>query len=180
MKKKLIAITLSFENKFNKELLKCWAILKDQHKIKYISSRSERPHIALLSGYVNDLDKFIKALKKINTRKFYLKTRGLGLFFNEKPLLYIRWEQNIDIIRLYQVFDKKLNFFFINNNMYSKFSSWVPKTTLAYRDLEFKDLSKIEKKLKFINKKNKVLIKQIDVMVVDQKKGEEIIFTKSL
>ena len=30
MKKKLISITLSFEDDFNKKLLKCWSILKNQ------------------------------------------------------------------------------------------------------------------------------------------------------
>ena len=180
MKKKLISITLSFEDKFNKKLLKCWSILKNQYKIKYISSRSEKPHISLLSGYVNNTNEVINILNKKNTKSFYLNTRGLGIFFSEKPLLYVRWQQNVDIINLYKTLDKKLNLFFIEKNSHTKFSNWIPKTTLAYKDLKFKDLEKIEKKLRFINLENKVLIKKIDLMIVDEKKGEKIIFTKSL
>jgi hypothetical protein len=180
MKKKLISITLSFEDKFNNKLLKCWSILKNQYKIKYISSRSKKPHISLLSGYVNSTNKIINILTKKDTKPFYLNTRGLGLFFSEKPLLYIRWQQNKDIIDLYKVLDKELNLFFIEKNSHTKFSNWIPKTTLAYKDLKFKDLKKIEKKLRFINIEKKVLIKKIDLMVVDEKKGEKILFTKSL
>ena len=180
MKKKLISITLSFEDKFNNKLLKCWSILKNQNKIKYISSRSKKPHISLLSGYVNSTNEIINILTKKDTKPFYLNTRGLGLFFSEKPLLYIRWQQNKDIIDLYKVLDKELNLFFIEKNSHTKFSNWIPKTTLAYKDLKFKDLEKIEKKLRFINQEKKVLIKKIDLMVVDEKKGEKILFTKSL
>lgn len=180
MKKKLISITLSFEDKFNNKLLKCWSILKNQYKIKYISSRSKKPHISLLSGYVNSTNEIINILTKKDTKPFYLNTRGLGLFFSEKPLLFIRWQQNKDIIDLYKVLDKELNLFFIEKNSHTKFSNWIPKTTLAYKDLKFKDLEKIEKKLRFINQEKKVLIKKIDLMVVDEKKGEKILFTKSL
>ena len=180
MKKDLISITLSFEDDFNKELLKCWSILKKRFKTKYISTRSEKPHISLLSGYVNDINKIIKILNKTKTKPFFLNTRGLGLFFNKKPLLYVRWQQTKDIIKLYEILDKKLNYFFIEKNYHTKVSNWIPKTTLAYKDLKFKDLDKIEKKLKFINIEKKVIIKKIDLMLVDEKKGEKIIFTKFL
>ena len=102
------------------------------------------------------------------------------MFFNKKPLLYVRWQQTKDIIKLYEILDKKLNYFFIEKNYHTKVSNWIPKTTLAYKDLKFKDLDKIEKKLKFINIEKKVIIKKIDLMLVDEKKGEKIIFTKFL
>ena len=180
MKKKLISITLSFEDDFNKKLLKCWSILKNQFNIKYVSTRSEKPHISLHSGYVENINEIKKILNKTKTRPFYLSTRGLGLFLNKKPLLYIRWQQTEDIFNLYKILDKKINFFFIEKNLHTKIFNWIPKTTLAYKDLKFKDLSKIEKKFKFINIEKKVLIKKIDLMLVDEKKGEKIIFTKSL
>lgn len=180
MKRKLISITLSFEDDFNKKLLKCWLILKKHFNTKYISTRSEKPHLSLLSGYVNNINEIKKILNKTKTKPFYLYTRGLGLFINKKPLLYVRWQQTEEILSLYKILDKKLNFFFIKKNLHTKIFNWIPKTTLAYKDLKFKDLDMIEKKLKFINVEKKVLIKKIDLMLVDEKKGEKIIFTKSL
>ena len=78
MKKDLISITLSFEDDFNKELLKCWSILKKRFKTKYISTRSEKPHISLLSGYVNDINKIIKILNKTKTKPFFFEYKRTG------------------------------------------------------------------------------------------------------
>ena len=180
MKKKLIYITLSFEDHFNKKLLECWSILNNQFKVRYISKRSEKPHISLLSGYIKNPNELIIALDKIKTEPFHLKTRGLGLFVSDKPLLYVRWQQTKDIINLYKKLDSKLNNFFIKKNSNTEYYNWIPKTTLAFKDLKFKDLKKIERKLRFINIEQNVLIKNIDLMFVDEKKGEKIIFSKSI
>jgi len=180
MKKKLIAVTLSFENRFNKKLLKCWQVLRKDFDVKYISSRSNKPHIGMIYGYVGDIKNFINTLKKIDLKKFYLKSKGLGLFLNEKPLLYLRWDQRDEIIKLYKILDKNLNFFFKDKKTSSSFSNWVPKTSLAYNDLELSNVNSIKKKFRFLSKEKKVLIKYIDVMIVDKKKGEKIIFSKLL
>lgn len=179
MKKNLIAITLSFESNFNKKLIDCWKILREDFGIKYISSRSKKPHIGMINGYVNDLENFINTFEKLNFKKFYLRSKGLGLFLNEKPLLYLRWEQSEEAINLYKILDKNLNFFFVNKKTCSKFSDWVPKTSIAYYDLKLNQVNLIQKKFRFLNKENKVLIKNIDIMIVDKIEGEKIIFSKS-
>ena len=56
----------------------------------------------------------------------------------------------------------------------------MPKTTLVYKDLKYKDIKKVIDKLKILSNKDKILISNLELMEVDLKSGEKIIFTKKL
>ncbi len=56
----------------------------------------------------------------------------------------------------------------------------MPKTTLIYKDFKYKDMKKVIDKLKILSNKEKILISNLELMKVDLKSGEKIIFTKKL
>ena len=177
--KKLYALVLTFEKKFCERIFYAWKKLNDKFGIKYISSRSPKPHITVLSGYVDKPDLFINKLKKTKLKKFYLCKLGIGLLAQNDPLLYLRWEYNKKLIKI---------FHYLNNNFYNffhykkkqDFSFWMPKTTLIYKDFKYKDMNKVMFKLKTLSNKEKILISNLELMEVDLKLGEKIIFSKKL
>ena len=177
--KKLYALVLTFEKKFCKKIFNVWKQLNNKFDIKYISSRSPKPHITVLSGYIEKPNLFINKLKKIKFKKFYLCNIGIGLLAQKDPLLYLRWEYNEKLIKIFHFLND--NFYkFFHNKKKQKFSYWMPKTTLVYKDLKYKDIKKVIDKLKILSNKDKILISNLELMEVDLKSGEKIIFTKKL
>ena len=114
METKLIAIVITFDNKTNIKLLNSWKILKKKFDIKFISSRSPKPHLTLKSGYIKNISPLVEKLKKKKIQKFKLNSQGLGIFANKNPLLYIRWVQSKKLIKLYNYIDKISSVNFIN------------------------------------------------------------------
>ena len=179
MNGKLIAITITFQGKVNNILLKSWKVLNDELKIKYISSRSPKPHITLKSGYIKNISQIKKIFRTNKIKKFKIKSLGLGIFANNDPLLYIRWEQNKKLINLYNLINKITKNSFKNISDNTKLSNWVPKTTLAYKDFNYQKIESIIEKLKFVNKIFETEIDKIEIMSVD-KEGEKIVSTHKL
>ena len=82
-----------------KDILKAWEILEREFNIKHMSYNHAPPHITVLAGQTNHIDKIYNKLKKIKFKKFKLQSPGLGIFANEKPNLYIRWENNLKLLK---------------------------------------------------------------------------------
>ncbi len=172
MNKKLYAIVLTFDKSTNDKLIKVWGILKQNYKIKYICSRSPIPHLTLISGRLKKkID--INKIKKKKFKKFNLRPLGLGIFANDLPLIYLRWEKNKNIYKLYKSLEKITSKNFLKDKNYSAYLRWIPKTSLAFKDLKYKDLPKILKKINFINSLKNVKVEYIKILQVD-KSGEKI------
>ena len=101
------AITLGFTGKLFESLIKAGNILSKEMNINYIFSEHAKLHIAIIAGETNKLELISKAIKRIKYKKFKLKTLGFGVFANKKPLLYLRWEQNDELLKLVQSINKK-------------------------------------------------------------------------
>ena len=179
MRKKLIAIVITFDKKTNTKLFDSWETLKKKFNIKYISSRSPKPHLTIKSGYTKDTFLLLKKLKKKKIKKFKLNSQGLGIFANKHPLLYIRWEQSKKLIMLYNLINKISSANFINKSKNSEHLRWVAKTSIAFRDFKYQDLSKILNNLNKINLLKNIEAQKIEIMEIN-KKGEKIIFYKNL
>ena len=57
---------------------------------------------------------------------------------------------------------------------------WIPKTSIAYKDFNYKKMDKILENLNYFNKKEHILVRKIEVLEINKKKGEKIIYSKSL
>lgn len=179
MKKDLLAIAITFQEEFNKELFNVWQTLKKNFNIKYISSRSPIPHLTLASGHIKDISKIDQTLKRKKFLSFNLCSLGLGILANKHPLIYIRWGQSNKLISLYNKINKSTAKFFIGSSLNSNFSSWIPKTTIAYKDFKYEKLNLILKKINNLNIRSKIKANKIVVLRID-KSGEKIIYSYKL
>ena len=100
-------------------------------------------------------------LNNIKIKKFRLKSPGLGIFANQDPNLYIRWEQSLDLVNISNLIINKTSKYFKTKYQSSDNSLWVPKTTLAWQDLDYKDLNLVFDKINFLFNKSLVVIDYI-------------------
>ena len=174
------AIAFGFRGKLFKDIIKAWKILEKEFNIKYMAYDHALPHITVLAGQTSYIDKIYKKLKKIKLKKFKLQSPGLGIFANEKPNLYIRWENNLELLKNSEKIKKTTirHFKKIYHHQVSNNSLWVPKTTLAWQDLKYNDLGQIFRKIRFMYKKKFVTINQI--YIIEISKTEKIIYKINL
>ena len=64
MKKNLVAVVITFDKKTNVQIVDSWKILKKKFNIKFISSRSPKPHLTIKSGFVGNIPYFLNQIKK--------------------------------------------------------------------------------------------------------------------
>ena len=179
MKKNLLAIVITFDKQTNTKIFDSWRILKKKFNIKFISSRSPKPHLTIKSGFVRNIPYFLQQLKKKKFKKLKLNSLGLGIFANQNPLLYIRWEQSKKLVELYNSIDKICSENFFKKSKNSEYFHWVAKTSIAFKDFKYHNLSKILKNLEKIKLLKNIQVQKIEVMKID-KNGETIIFTNNL
>ena len=112
--------------------------------IKFKSTDHALPHITIITGKTKSIEKIYKKLKKSKIKKFKLKSPGMGIFANKEPNLYIRWEQSLELLKASSKIAKETSKFFYKIKQNSNNSQWVPKTTLAWKDLKYDDLNHIK------------------------------------
>ena len=152
------SIALGFKGKLYNNINKALKIFKKDMNIKHMSTNHTEPHITILSGRTKNIDKIYKKIKKIKLKKFKLKSPGLGVFANKDPNLYLRWEQNLDLINISKIIIKNSSKLFDQVRQSPDKPMWVPKTTLAWKDLKYTDLNLIFKKTNFMFKKHETVI----------------------
>jgi len=178
MKSHLVAIILTFENKFNNKIFNTWKILDEKYNIRYLSAHSPKPHLTLISGQIKNKERLVEKLNKIKIHRFRLRKIGLGIFANREPLLYLRWEDSNILSKIQKKIRIKLKKFFFKNLNNQRI--WIPKTSIAYKDFNYKKMDKILENLNYFNKKEHILVRKIEVLEINKKKGEKIIYSKSL
>ena len=109
---KKIAIALGFKGTLYNNVHKAWNILEKDLSINYMSKDHFLPHITTIAGKTKDIEKIYKELNKIRIKKFKLKSPGMGIFANQYPNLYIRWEQSLHLKRISDEINKKTSKFF--------------------------------------------------------------------
>ena len=144
--KKLIkfAIAFGFSDKSLKDVINFQRKLT-KFNIKFMFEDHTLPHITILSGNINydDQIRIFNLLKKKKFKKFRIISPGLGIFANKFPNLYIRWEQNKLLIENSKKIVNNISHYFSKIKTSSTSSLWVPKSTLAWKDLKYNQLNKI-------------------------------------
>ena len=170
---KEFAIALGLNGKMFDNLQLAWEILGKEMNIKYVSSRSPKPHIAISTGVANNDLTLIKILKNINLKKFKIDSAGLGVFVNVHPLLYLRWEQNKSLLKLFNMINKKTSTLLSNKSKFYNSSLWLPKTTIAWKDFKYSQLELVINKINFLSKNNHANVCSLDLYKLT--KNKEII-----
>jgi len=168
------AIVINLNKLIEKNIRKSWQIIDSKLGINFISSRSNSPHITLVSNL--NFKKII--IKKVNSflsnkiKPFNIYSNGLGVFFSDSPVVYLRWNINFELLKLKNNLEKIFN---TKQKNYSGLN-WIPKSTIAYKNFDEKDLSKILLLIKKINFKKKMEVKSISVISYHEKYGEKKIY----
>lgn len=150
----MLALAIIPEGIVNKFVFKQWQQIDEIYNVNFIYRNSSIPHITLISGLEEKCKvELLIILKNIlkDYISFNIYTKGLGMLILEKPLIYLRWSESLElnVLRgkiLNKIIKKKL----ISSNIVAN-KDWIMKTTICYGDLEYN-----EKLLKIINsiKKN--------------------------
>ena len=166
------AIALGFKGKLYDNLIKAWQILEKKMNIKYISTRRSEPHIDVIAGGIQNAEKLFKILKKIKIKKFKIKSPGLGILANNEPNLYIRWEQNDELLKIVNLINKRTSYLFHKIEKFLTSSLWIPKTTVAWKDFDYYELNLIFRKVNFLFTNHYAVINYI--YLIDYTKTEII------
>ena len=166
------AIALGFRGKPYDNIIKAWQILEKNTNIKYVSTFTHEPHINIIIGSTKNIEKIFKILKKIKIKKFKLKSPGLGILANNEPNLYIRWEQSAELLKIANLINKRTSYLFHKIEKFITSSLWIPKTTVAWKDLNYYDLNLIFRKVNFLFTNHYAVINYI--YLIDYTKTEII------
>ena len=175
---KKLAVAFGFDGKILREITKSWKFFEERLNIRFMSNNHALPHITIVYGKTENTEKIYQKLKKIKFKKFVLSSPGLGIFANKDPSLYIRWEKDFNLIKYSILITKKSSKYFKKVEQGPVHPMWVPKTTLAWKDLKYNHLDMIYKKTKFMFTKKYVTINRI--YLIDYTFKEQIIYTINL
>jgi 2'-5' RNA ligase len=173
-----IAIAIDLIDEVLEEYLKTLNLLDSKYNINYIKQSQEKPHITLCVGKINTEVKhhFIKLVEDfcIVHKEFTLETNGCALFLNSELNLFIRWHPS-NVLKEFKLnLEEYLKSFWEENIEYNQFSYWIPKTSIAYKDLTYINLNKIDfLNIDFSNKK--MMAKNISIIQFEKEKKEIII-----
>ncbi len=157
------AITLAITGKFEKKIIKAWKLL-EKINIKYVSTNHNNPHIAITAGNTNSIEEIIFILKKMNLKKLIISSPGLGIFANKDPNLHIRWNLSKEIKVLKKKIDKKTKKQFKNFTENTKIQNWIPKTTIAWKDLKYSKFSRVYNLIDFMFNSDNSIVQYIYVI----------------
>ena len=86
----------------------------------------------------------------MNLKKLIISSPGLGIFANKDPNLHIRWNLSKEIKVLKKKIDKKTKKQFKNFTENTKIQNWIPKTTIAWKDLKYSKFSRVYNLIDFM------------------------------
>ena len=178
MKKYNIAIAVNLVDDVLYESNKILEILDKEYGINYIKNHQPILHIALCSGLVDvdNMDFFLEKIKPIlgDMSKFTLSLNGMGIFLGDEVNLHIRWLLTKNLVLLKNNIEKSLFSIWEANRKHNNQLYWLPKTSVAYRDLTYQNFNKIN--FDNIRIDTKCMdVKEISVIKFEENKKEEII-----
>lgn len=178
MKKKInIAICINLVDNLKLDVKKTQNYL-EKKSINFQKKNQSNSHITLCIGQVNkkDLNLIIVRLREVlaTFNLFKIKTNGLGLFLKDNINLHIRWNKNKNLIKLKNSIEKKLKSIWKENLKYNNRYVWIPKTSLAYKDLNYLSLNQIDFSLIDFNKKE-MYVKEVSIIEFNLNKKEKVL-----
>ena len=161
MKKYNIAIAVNLVDDVLYESNKILETLDKEYGINYIKNHQPILHIALCSGLVDvdNMDFFLEKIKPILV---------------DEVNLHVRWFLTKNLVLLKNNIEKSLFSIWEANRKHNNQLYWLPKTSVAYRDLTYQNFNKIN--FDNIRIDTKCMdVKEISVIKFEENKKEEII-----
>lgn len=142
-----IAIAINLSGSVYAECKNILGVLRDDNSIHFIDDSQVTPHITLSIGSVSDsslgaLESRLNTLVK-ELKHFTIQTNGLGLFLQDKINLYIRWNFSVELQNIKEKIENSLKDIWEENESANSMSTWIPRTSLAYEDIDYKNISEV-------------------------------------
>ena len=173
-----LAIVIELNGQMEKSARDSWKLLSELFSIRYISSRSPCPHIAIVSGFSGkhgSINTILKNLVK-NITPFSITGNGLGVFVANTPVIHIRWNINKKLFSLKSTVTKALNNAFDEKLIKEKLNTpdynWIAKTTLGFNDASYLNLPVVLNKLEQIDFKKELIVSGISLYEYSTEYGE--------
>jgi 2'-5' RNA ligase len=183
---KYFAITIDLNQELEKLAREAWLLLEEQFSIQFISKNSPCPHFAIESDLVGDEKKVLEIIQEVasHTPPFAIKGNGLGVFVGQTPVIHIRWVNNNSLIDLRkkfgEAFNKQCHAPHSTISGYKDNPDWLPKTTLAYKDSSYENLSDVLKLLQPLSFDSKLEVSQLTLYEYAEGNPEKHLSTVSL
>jgi|TARA_B100000315_G_scaffold236142_1_gene251658 2'-5' RNA ligase len=144
---KRLAVVIELQGQLERSAREVWKKLAEEISVKYVSSSSPAPHIALEYGFKAQYDRLVKLLDNISTQfsVFSINGMGLGVYVYDAPNVHIRWRMNNNLLNLKNTLRTELSRANEQGVIaeYEEDESWQAKTTLAQKDTSCDNLSQI-------------------------------------
>ena len=142
------AIVIELEGNILESIKKAQQLLAKEFGISYIADSSPCAHITLESDFIiNDFNSLKKALGHLGRElsRFEVQAVGLGVFIANTPVVHIRWRNSISLLSLKRRLEVLMQSLCVSNVVanYSVDMDWLAKTTLAYADTTYENLSAV-------------------------------------
>ena len=169
---KLYAIAIQLNCCMEKENRQAWHMLDDKFGLKYISSRSDTPHLTILHDFKAEKQLMCTELEELSKKltTFKITGNGLGIFVSSTPVIYIRWDINQQLLDLADSLRNHLSFVDKKINL-----NWIPRSTLAFKDTNYDNLSQILMELQKLDFKREMVVDTLCLIEYSLEMGEKII-----
>lgn len=182
MEKQNYAIIIPLIGQIGKVAFQMWDDLDKEFNINYLKKRSPAPHLTLTAGQsLTEVNVMLDRLKLFiaNQRPFTIESNGLGMLMLASPLIYIRWHFSNELNNLYTSVSSyfKESIDVLGSSVEQK--TWIPKTTIAFKDITYEDLPKIIGKLHSYDLKQQMRFCQLALWTYGPE-GEKVVETLSI
>ena len=174
---KQLALVLRLSGSMLHAANRAMKILSERFSISYIASRSPSPHITIDSKFrISDIKQFHSTLGASleHTASFFLKGKGLGIFVLGTPVIHIRWTVNDELNAL----RKQTHLCLLDLQKqgvvsgYRNDPSWLPKTTIAFSDTSYDNLTAVLESINGINFSGSFRVENLSIYEYSLKGGE--------
>ena len=135
----MLSVSIPLKEKALEQALHMQDILFNQGKVSHIQENGF-PHITLLAGINNEKLELLKEALNFAVNLFKgieLKTKGIGLLALDTPLVYLRWEENKDLV---QAKNQLMNCLLERDILKSGLAyndDWIIKSTICFHDTRY-------------------------------------------
>jgi len=159
--------------------------LLDKFSISHIVSRTPCPHVAVESEFdILDMSSFQNALGLAlrDVSKVTIRAIGLGVFVSRTPVIHIRWLLDKELKKFRRKILASLLELQTQGDVakHAEEVGWLPKTTLAYRDTSYENLSEVITSIKEIQFFGSMIVSHVSLYQYSVRDGEKRLFNIKL
>ena len=141
----MIAITLTLGRSPSNKITKIQSTLNQKFGFSFISENGYSPHVTLITGIHDDAFPIAKQICQTVANKYFkkivLEINCISMMCHAKPLVYVRWKINNELLGLKQNLQTLLRDMLFDDYQDGVYDNeeWIAKTSLIGFDTDYSD-----------------------------------------